>query len=62
MKKRLALVTMLVLLVSSLLGGATTAFAEEPEEELYSMVVFSKGSEYFQLDVCRVLCSGRRYR
>lgn len=47
MKKRLALVTAIVLLVGSLLGFAVTASAEERESELYSMVVFSKGSEYF---------------
>ena len=50
MKKALALLTALVLLIACLVGCGKTGNngeAVQQEEELYSMVVFSKGSEYF---------------
>lgn len=50
MKKALALLTALVLLIACLVGCGNTGNngeAVQQEEELYSMVVFSKGSEYF---------------
>ena len=50
MKKIIALFTALVLLVACLAGCGKTGSngdAVQQEEELYSMVVFSKGSDYF---------------